>query len=257
MKGKAIYQPKGKAGEYASWACNLYVGCSNDCDYCYCKRGRLGRLWTPEPRLKKCFRNEDDAYDAFVDEIGCNNDELRRKGLFFSFTTDPMLPSSRNLTIACIQIAVESDIPVAILTKMADFVDDFIEFFPEGEYRNHVAVGFTLTGRDDLEEGASSNADRITAMARLHGMGFRTFASLEPVIDPEKTAKIYEDLVCRGCCDLVKVGLESVRKDPYDDAALRELHGLISSGPIPAYFKHSFTDQLGLPGEDLKDVFRL
>lgn len=30
----AIYQPKGKAGEYAKYAVNFYVGCSNDCDYC-------------------------------------------------------------------------------------------------------------------------------------------------------------------------------------------------------------------------------
>lgn len=33
LNGKAIYSPKGKAGEYAKYACNFYVGCSNDCDY--------------------------------------------------------------------------------------------------------------------------------------------------------------------------------------------------------------------------------
>lgn len=38
---KAIYQPKGAAREYSAWACNLYNGCSNQCDYCYCKRGVL------------------------------------------------------------------------------------------------------------------------------------------------------------------------------------------------------------------------
>ena len=35
FNGKAIYNPKGKAGEYAPWACNFYTGCSNDCEYCY------------------------------------------------------------------------------------------------------------------------------------------------------------------------------------------------------------------------------
>ena len=39
---KAIYKPKGKAGGYAEWACNLFVGCSNNCSYCYCKKGRSG-----------------------------------------------------------------------------------------------------------------------------------------------------------------------------------------------------------------------
>ena len=48
----------GKAGEYARWACNLHVGCSNDCDYCYCKRGVLGSaMGAPRTTLKKCFKN--------------------------------------------------------------------------------------------------------------------------------------------------------------------------------------------------------
>lgn len=34
--GKAIYQPAGKAGEYGTWGCNFYVGCLNDCEYCFC-----------------------------------------------------------------------------------------------------------------------------------------------------------------------------------------------------------------------------
>ena len=33
FNGKAIYNPSGKAGEYSTWACNFYVGCSNMCEY--------------------------------------------------------------------------------------------------------------------------------------------------------------------------------------------------------------------------------
>lgn len=51
--GKAIYKPAGKAREYAEWACNLFVGCSNDCSYCYCKRGALGSVMgRPQATLK-------------------------------------------------------------------------------------------------------------------------------------------------------------------------------------------------------------
>jgi hypothetical protein len=35
FNGKAIYQPSGKAAEYAGYACNFYVGCSCGCTYCY------------------------------------------------------------------------------------------------------------------------------------------------------------------------------------------------------------------------------
>ena len=34
FNGKALYNPAGKAGEYAAWACNFFVGCSNGCKYC-------------------------------------------------------------------------------------------------------------------------------------------------------------------------------------------------------------------------------
>jgi DNA repair photolyase len=39
FNGKAIYQPAGKAAEYAEYACNFYVGCSNQCTYCYLRKG--------------------------------------------------------------------------------------------------------------------------------------------------------------------------------------------------------------------------
>ena len=31
----AIYIPSGKAREYSPYACNLYLGCSHACEYCY------------------------------------------------------------------------------------------------------------------------------------------------------------------------------------------------------------------------------
>ena len=53
FNGKAIYQPAARAAEYAKWACNFYVGCSNACTYCYCKRFN----WGDVPKLKACFKD--------------------------------------------------------------------------------------------------------------------------------------------------------------------------------------------------------
>ena len=100
--GNAIYRPKGAAGEYSAWACNFYTGCSNDCQYCYCKQGVMSHVWDTEPHLKKCFRNEEHALRTFVDEAAKNLAELQEHGIFFSFTTDPMLPETIGLTQAAV-----------------------------------------------------------------------------------------------------------------------------------------------------------
>jgi len=35
MKLRVVYEPKGRAGEYAPLALNLYRGCDHGCTYCY------------------------------------------------------------------------------------------------------------------------------------------------------------------------------------------------------------------------------
>lgn len=198
---KAIYMPKGKAGEYAKYACNFYVGCSNDCDYCYCKRGLLGHaMGKPTPTLKKCFDGHS-PYGVFVRELHEHIVQLRKHGLFFSFTTDPLLPETQDLTNAAVLYAVNQGVPCKILTKRADFkvLDSFEPF------KHLIAYGFTLTGCDELERNASTNTERIGRMADLHRRGFKTFASIEPIINLNDSGEMIRRTL--GFCDLYKIGL--------------------------------------------------
>ena len=103
--GKAIYQPKGKAKEYSQWACNLYKGCSGDCEYCFMKKGVLGSSWCNPPKLKACFRNEDHAFDVFRHELNRNIDDLRKHGLHFNFSSDPFLKETIELNLRCLKYA--------------------------------------------------------------------------------------------------------------------------------------------------------
>lgn len=212
LNGKAIYSPKGKAGEYAKYACNFYVGCSNDCDYCYCKRGVLGHsMGKPQATLKKCFKDEEHAFEAFRKEVKNNLEELRKHGLFFTFTSDPMLDSTRKLTIQAIDFAIRNDINCKILTKRADFIDYLPgEWIFNEWYTSRMAFGFTITGHDELERGASTNAERIECMRNLHNAGYKTFASIEPVISIDKSRQMIEKTL--GFCDLYKIGLLSGHK---------------------------------------------
>lgn len=225
FKGKAIYQPAGKAAEYAKWACNFYTGCSNGCTYCYLKKGRGAKiLGGDKPTLKKCFKDETHALEVFEKELMQNLQELQKHGIFFSFSTDPMLPETVGLTKDAIGISVKHKVPVKILTKRVDSIHKIFEDENKAyekvkfmAFSKLIAFGFTLTGHDELEPGASTNQERIEAMKKLHDAGFKTFASIEPVIDFNSSGlMIYE---ISGYCDLINVGLESGKK--YDKKELR------------------------------------
>ena len=110
---KTIYKPKGAALEYSQWACNLYKGCSNRCDYCYCRRGVLAStLGVDKPVLKKSAgRDTKEAFETFKRELSLYRDEIIKDGdgLFFSFSTDPMLPEELDLTTRCVNECVKNN----------------------------------------------------------------------------------------------------------------------------------------------------
>lgn len=256
---KAIYKPKGKAGEYAEWACNLYVGCSNNCSYCYCKKGVLSHaMGGPVAKLKSCFTDERHAFEVFKKELHDNLEELQKSSLFFTFSSDPMIPETRDLNAACIRYAIQNGVRVQVLTKNAYFAygPRSVKQLINEKYRDMIAFGFTLTGRDDMEPGASTNKERLATLRFLHGIGFRTFVSLEPVIDPESTLNVA--LKAYAFCDLFKVGLMSgVPLSYYSREAVETMVKGIRMAPEKVYLKRSLTDYLGIPREEPIDIFKI
>lgn len=262
FNGKAIYQPSGKAAEYSKWACNFYVGCSNGCEYCYCKKGILAPVMGMyKPQLKKCFKDEEHAYRIFTSEVDANMNDLKEHGLFLSFTTDPCLTETIDLTIRAISYCAAYSIPIKVLTKKTgEWVEDFIEVSRRKfsinnigpNLKKQIAFGFTLTGHDEMEPAASTNAERIEAMRKLHDAGFKTFASIEPIIDLESSwSMIVESF---AYCDLFKIGLESGKK--YDigeliDFAQRVTHFLSGPSGTKIYFKDSLLKAFGINRESL------
>lgn len=235
-KGKAIYNPSGKANEYSYWACNFYVGCSNECSYCYLKKG-IGKktLGGNKPTLKKCFKDEMNAIEVFEKELIENLKELRSHGLFFSFTTDPMLPETMELTIDAISVCQEYNVPVKILTKTSDYLYR-LHFSSNKWNKSIIAIGFTLTGRNELELNATSNEYRIYAMKELKEEGYKIFASIEPIITFEDSKRMIE--LTQDFCDLYKIGLEGGKK--YDTYKALKFIGWLNTLQGPKiYIKES------------------
>jgi DNA repair photolyase len=202
-----------KAGRRSPWTCNFFIGCSNGCTYCCCSYIPKHN-WDTKVKLIKHFENEDHALKIFKEEVIENLDSLRSRGrLFFSLTTDAMLPETKQLTYGAMKICHDLDVPFKVLTKCTQWVNDkFIGEFEingtvwgEQPKMNLFAFGFSLTGQDEVEIGTDSNLKRINALIKLKKLGFRTFASFEPVIDFDATLSMI--MQSHSYIDFMRIGL--------------------------------------------------
>ena len=268
---KILSRPKGNAEEYGKWSVNPYIGCSNLCSYCYLKKGPSGAyLGQGAPVLKKGVVNGDHAYHLAMAEIYANYEEIIRDGgLFMTFTSDPCVEETQETFF---QIALDSaeylGIPVMFLTKSADFINywRYTNIASGMVCRGRVikrllAFGWTLTGHDELEPNASPNDKRINAMRLVSANGFKTWASIEPVIDFDASYRMIQQALDAGCQHF-KIGLLTnntrvVRKDfsfgehqfkAFDLAECCQFVGYVmelTEGRATVYWKQSFVDFIG------------
>ncbi|GJG35809.1 radical SAM protein [Prevotella lacticifex] len=248
-KGKAIYEPSGAAYEYCHWACNLFNGCTNRCDYCYNRHSMTaGILGAEEVSIKKALKDEKTAFSIFCKELKLIKPMMKpTESLFFSFVSDPMLPQNKALTMRCVMEALRNRVNVQILTKCSDWVYDEATIRPLIPYARHIAIGFTITGMDSMESFCINNtAERIKAMGKLKEYGFPTFASVEPVIGIDKA--ILAARKAYPVCDMFKVGLVSkmgvkFTKEQVMDLVYR-MHIFVRDGTA-VYWKQSVREIVG------------
>ena len=158
-------------------------------------------------------------------------DKIRKDGgIFFSFTCDPFdsyLANNNNITQWMLHTLVTSQIPVTILTKNVDWLytkgweltltrspnawPEYVENLP-----HCLTIGFTITGKDELEPNAPSTEKRIEALRKLHDeYKIKTFVSLEPIIDLHSASDVIKETY--KITDEIRIGAQSpIKKDRYD-----------------------------------------
>ena len=217
---KILSRPKGNAEEYGRWSVNPVIGCPHGCEYCYLKKGVWkNALGGNEPKLKTGIVNKDHAFHLFAAEIIEHKDEIISDGgLFMSFVTDPMCEQNRDLFWGYIACATAIGIPVTILTKSVNIWNHFRYKCTAGEpnypyygidladRKRLTAFGWTLTGHDEMEPNAPSNEARLRDMDIVSRDGFKTWASIEPVIDFKSSLEMIAKAVDVGCQHF-KIGL--------------------------------------------------
>jgi len=242
---KLIYKPKinSPAAEYCEYAVSVFEGCVDPrCSYCYMfKMAKRFNLYTGKARVKPCFENVN-LFQQFQKEVIKLKPKLQKTGLFFTFNSDPFCNSKfAYLTKDFIDISILNNIPVKILTKQAKWVKNFNFDYYTG-VEEEIEFGFTLTGHDELEQGCSTNAERINAMKYIHDKGFNTCASIEPIIDTVSSLQMI--INTKDYCDMYKIGLESGKK--YDKQLITDFCEVVKK-IIPAnkiYWKKSIINYL-------------
>lgn len=133
------------------------------------------------------------------------------------------------MTLDALDVLADAKVPVAVLTKSGTGCLRGMDAFKR--FGEHIMVGQPLTFSDEedsasIEPGAASPQDRLAALKALHEEGIKTFASFEPVIDPEQSLKLME--ASTGYIDVYKVGKINNWRGRRQD---HRLGGLPAEGP--------------------------
>lgn len=197
-----IYEPKGKAREYAPLACNVYSGCDHACKYCYAPSACH--------RYRESFIIPTDRPGNFLETLKKDAEKMpqesRLSSVLLSFTCDPYqkFDTIRRTTRQVIKILHETGFNVTILTKGGSRALADLDLFTLQD-----TFATTLTTLDESESlewepGAALPENRINTIKEFKKAGISTWVSLEPVINPAQVQQIIRET--SDFVDLYKVG---------------------------------------------------
>jgi DNA repair photolyase len=199
-----IYEPQGRAREYAELAANLYRGCDHGCVYCYAPLAtRKDRLTFHNPNVRSNVIQKFWKDAIALSQVG------EKRSILLSFTTDPYqkLDETEKLTRKAIEILHSLNLRVSILTKGGkrserDF--DLLSAKPDLSEYGATLVFTNEQERLKIEPFAAPTKERISSLKKAHEQGIRTYVSLEPVWESEQTLELIEDT--SDFVDFYKVG---------------------------------------------------
>ncbi len=187
---KVIYKPKGRAGEYAKLALNIYSGCEHGCKYCYVPK--ILR------RKKEDFHKNIKVRDNILSLVEEDAYKLSKEGLkdriLLCFTCDPYQPLEINLGITrkILKILNKYNLNFQILTKGGiEAIRDFELYKKEDEF----ATTLTFANKEHsklYEPGAPDPESRIASLIEAKKYGIKTWVSLEPIINSNQTLKLID-----------------------------------------------------------------
>jgi len=203
---RAIYEPKGKAREYAALACNLYTGCPHGCRYCYgptlpnpAKKGLTMQQWRAQWHSKTVAR--DGIHGALVRDCRRMYHNGDTRPVLLCFACDPYPPDepeykdgnwpNQGMTRQALHIMAGHGATPIILTKggtraCRDF--DILKA-AGGWFGQTCSWGNDYEQAETWEPNAASIFVRFAARQLAAEKGIKTWWSVEPVLDTDQAFK--------------------------------------------------------------------
>lgn len=189
MTLRIIYEPRGRAREYARLAASGYRHCNHGCRYCF---NPLALHCTPEAFLKPVVRQGVlTAFEKDCKELAAAEDQ---REILLSFSTDPYneLEDRYHITASMIGLLVKYGLHYTILTKGRRPLRD-IELLQQRPDLCRFGTTLTLLDEKDREvwePNATPGKFRIECLEYAARRGIRTWASIEPVLYPQQSLEL-------------------------------------------------------------------
>lgn len=206
MSNSMIYEPRGRAREYAPLACNIYRGCGHACRYCYAPSATVRES-------HEAFRTAKPRKD-FIRKLKRDAAKRQNRGnggrVLLCFTCDAYQPLDEELALTreTIEILHDTGHHVEILTKGGERALRDIDLLgPHDAFATTLTFPDTFFGREQSnkwEPHAASPAERLEVLEAFHQAGVPTWVSFEPVLYPDGVLSLIA--ATHTIVDLYKVG---------------------------------------------------
>jgi len=165
--------------EWADSNVNCYLGCSNDCRYCYAKMMAF--------RFKR--KNTKNWKHMVPNQKNIEKGYKKRKGRIMFPTSHDITDESFNNCMIVLRKLVNSKNKVLVTTKpMYKYIVKICNLFQN--YKEFIQFRFTITSIDNSllnfwEPGAPSFNERFNSLKFSFNRGFKTSISIEPFLDED------------------------------------------------------------------------
>ena len=193
-QNRVIYEPKGRAQEYARLAARVFETCEHACLYCY-----LPYIMHKDPKdFFAPTRARKNLIPKLLLEAKVLKKNREKREILLTFTSDAYQSDSKickETTRAVLDILFSSNLNVTVLTKGGERSLRDIDLFKF--YKDQFTYGATLVFSNDsdslfYEPNAAPTSERIDVLKTIHDEGIRTWVSIEPAWSIEDSIDIIE-----------------------------------------------------------------